>query len=268
MPNNQHKVCAFCGKKGPFTREHVIPDFLYRKHPEQKFGYNPKADKFITWEAIIRDVCEACNNGPLSQLDRYGQVFYVDNKCERQYTTDKTLLINYDYNPLLRWLLKISFNAIRSAGGYSDLLLESIPFILEGESVPLHIYLFLEIVRSHRITEEDRKYLPEEAKNWDTLPAEMFRAGWIVIPSDVHFVGRYVAINSFYFHLFIFHKKTIRQMRRRVLRNFQGRVGTVAFLNKEKRQISLTVSTRTCLDAYTDQAAMLKENWEEYWQNQ
>ena len=56
------QACAYCGNIAPLTREHVVPSFVYKKNPLGKFGYNPKADAFITYEAQIKDVCAECNN--------------------------------------------------------------------------------------------------------------------------------------------------------------------------------------------------------------
>lgn len=53
------------------TKEHILPRFLYRQFPTQKTGYNARAGKFMTWEPQVRDVCEACDSGPLSFLDSY-----------------------------------------------------------------------------------------------------------------------------------------------------------------------------------------------------
>ena len=51
------KTCAFCGAKGPFTKEHVIPNFLYKKYkgPLNKLSWCPVVivNVFSTFNASI-----------------------------------------------------------------------------------------------------------------------------------------------------------------------------------------------------------------------
>ena len=73
------------------TKEHIFPSFLYRQFPDHKFGYNPRADRFLTCEAQIRDVCQRCNNGTLSELDAYAKRFLTSIACEQTYRS-RTML--------------------------------------------------------------------------------------------------------------------------------------------------------------------------------
>ena len=105
---NTSKICAYCGACGPFSREHVIPAFLYRRYPRQKLGYNLKAGRYIEYEAVVSDVCTACNSGPLSKLDAYAKAFTEQNRCHRSFRSRPTIRLVYDYELLLRWLLTVS----------------------------------------------------------------------------------------------------------------------------------------------------------------
>src|SRR5262245_37975395 len=51
--NLMARTCAYCGNPGPLTREHVVPDFLYRDFPDQKLGYHEQAKKFLTFDAMV-----------------------------------------------------------------------------------------------------------------------------------------------------------------------------------------------------------------------
>jgi len=46
------RVCAYCGRPGPLTREHVCPAFLYKLFPRQNFGLNQKAGRFMSSEHL------------------------------------------------------------------------------------------------------------------------------------------------------------------------------------------------------------------------
>ncbi len=69
MSNTNKSRCAYCRYESQLTREHVVPNFLYKANPSAKFGYNVRADKFMIWEAQVKDVCANCNNNYLSKVD-------------------------------------------------------------------------------------------------------------------------------------------------------------------------------------------------------
>src|SRR5215469_14271461 len=131
MPNSDaSKACAYCGSSGPFTRDLVFSKFLYRDYPEHKFGYHPQKDRYLTRETVVRDVCQVCNTGPLSQLDNYGRAFLEINRCYRQFRARAEILLRYEYDPLMRWLLKVSYNGIRATSRDTSSILPWVPFLL------------------------------------------------------------------------------------------------------------------------------------------
>jgi 5-methylcytosine-specific restriction endonuclease McrA len=73
MSNRQ---CAYCGSSGPLTREYLWPASLHQRlmeannDPKGRFWLR-RANAEIEGEPKLRDVCQACNNGVLSQLDAY-----------------------------------------------------------------------------------------------------------------------------------------------------------------------------------------------------
>ena len=109
--------CAYCSQDRKLTREHIVPSFLYKRQSratDDKYGWSDKAGKYIQGEHKIRDVCGDCNNGPLSKLDEYGSRFLKENGFDNELMLDKNFEIRYEYDLLLRWFLKLSFNAARS----------------------------------------------------------------------------------------------------------------------------------------------------------
>ena len=104
--NAMSATCAYCSSEAELTREHIVPNFLYRANPRAKFGFNPKADRFITWEAQIKDVCLNCNGLYLSKLDSYAHQFCLENGIDRPITDEKTIRFVYDFSLLSRFLLK------------------------------------------------------------------------------------------------------------------------------------------------------------------
>mgnify|MGYP001301511971 CR=1 FL=1 len=261
LSSDKTKICAYCGKGSSLTREHIIPSFLYKKHPDQKFGFNWAADKFVNSEAIIRDVCAECNNGILSELDDYGKSFYEENECQQSFNISKTLVIKYNYTLLLRWLLKISYNSLRAAGRHSNLMEKCIPFILNENDFGITHLLFLELIKDYKIKEEDRTHLPEESKSWEYIQARMFRSGWIITNSNINYLSRYVAINSFYFYFFVFSNKINRSNRRQLISTFKNKTKSAIQLSNEQNSIPIKVSNRTFVEAYEDTALILADKW-------
>lgn len=72
-------ICAYCGNDRSATREHIIPSWYYKYDPNPNdVGFNERAKgKIVKTELTIRDVCEGCNSGPLSDLDSYGRDLFL-----------------------------------------------------------------------------------------------------------------------------------------------------------------------------------------------
>jgi hypothetical protein len=68
--------CAYCGSSNGLTRGHLWPASLHSRLLEATKAANSlfwlrRIGAEIEGEPKIRDVCQACNNGPLSELDNY-----------------------------------------------------------------------------------------------------------------------------------------------------------------------------------------------------
>ena len=77
--------------------------------------YHRKPDKVLGAEHVIKDVCAACNSGPLSALDDYARSLYFRFFAKR-YQSIKRATFEYDFDKLSKWLLKIGYNSARAAG--------------------------------------------------------------------------------------------------------------------------------------------------------
>lgn len=130
--------CAYCGKQGPLTREHIWPKWL---HNTQEYGlkYHSAVDKVIPAEHVIKDVCSECNNGPLSKLDDYGKSLH-HRYFGKTYQEVKRSTFKYDFEKLSKWLLKIAFNSARASHAPdADLLGLYGPCLIENECSPIHV---------------------------------------------------------------------------------------------------------------------------------
>ena len=111
------KVCAYCGSAGVLTREHLWPASLHKRLLEANESAGSlfwlrRTKSEIQGEPKIRDVCQACNNGYLSQLD-----YYICTLFDLYLVTirrrHESVEFEYDYHLLKRWLWKMCFNSAR-----------------------------------------------------------------------------------------------------------------------------------------------------------
>src|SRR5437016_2659771 len=105
-----NRTCAYCGAVGDLTREHVIPGFIQDRERElsswpQNTNISDRGSvKIVGTELTIADVCAACNNGWLSELDDYGSKLY-DRYFINIVHPGQLIRFEYQFEPLTRWLL-------------------------------------------------------------------------------------------------------------------------------------------------------------------
>lgn len=260
------QACAYCGNIAPLTREHVVPSFIYKRNPLGKFGYNPKADAFITYEAQIKDVCAECNNRHLSALDGYLKYFCDDNDLDRLVTDEKSVRVRYDFSLLCRALLKLSFNCQRFRGSSTGWLRPFSDYILYGVDSPgsIGVKLAVEVLPCHKITEQERQRFEGEAKTWEYLPPHAIRLGQIGGQVSECLFIRYVFLKNFCFFLVMFSRTTEHRLLRRAFDQFSSALPEAVFLNFEKKAVTIKVSKATAVDRYADTGALLADKWRTY----
>lgn len=257
--------CAYCGQMGLLTAEHVVPQFLYRDYPDHKLGYNEKAKRFLTFEAIVKDVCSTCNSGVLSSLDTYGKQFVHDNGCERTFTKRPILSVRYDHQLLLRWLLKLSYNAVRFAGHAPGLLASCTGFIRGVSPLTLQTALFVEIVRDAVLPEELEYSTPDGSGVTRRLSAGRFRFGEAKVLQGPPLGGqcRLVGLNAFYLYILLL-RQDATETARSSLAMLRHMAPQAVQLLSHKRVARVRVSRRTIVDTYLHQAMKDLPAWRRY----
>jgi hypothetical protein len=133
------------------TREHLWPASLHKRLLEANKSSGSlfwlrRIKSEIQGEPTIRDVCQACNNGYLSELDRYIRTLFdrYFAGIRRRY---EVVDFEYDYHPLKRWLLKFCFNSARMHNSLDLFAYPSVLPYLRGESLHVGrtIQLFLQL---------------------------------------------------------------------------------------------------------------------------
>lgn len=190
------RYCAYCGEDRVLTKEHVWPSSLIRKYTDGLKVYNTRKNNFYIGDPVIKDVCEKCNNITLSKLDSYLSSLY-DQYFFKILSPGDSVEIEYDYDLLLRALLKISYNSSRA--GKEDKVIKAhrkfVSFILDGR-YRASIILRLQVVTSSRVL------IPE--RNVDDIlePAEL-RCSYIAYNGALshRFIVRLIAMNSYWFYI-------------------------------------------------------------------
>lgn len=193
QPPASKRVCSYCDEPRKLTKEHIWPASIIRRVADRA-SYNPKAGKLLWAEMVISDVCEPCNNGPLSALDAYGAELY-DKYFSNYYLGDKPLTFEYDYQRLAKWLLKLSFNAARANQSDHVRLAQYRNSLLEADcDLPEDFSIAVDLLVPEVISPEKEAVLPASNRICRIAFSE---------PIDDWCTVRLVAINSFYFWILI-----------------------------------------------------------------
>jgi hypothetical protein len=192
------KQCAYCGIKNTLTKEHIWPKCLLNRTPSYRVRFSEKAKKIQEGEFLIKDVCSECNNNKLSELDSYICELY-DQLFSKHVNFNEQIKFEYDYDLLARSLLKITYNTARASGQNVKELSDFAKYILGGSKRPTNFSMLLHLVNSALIIDQTNGETEE-------LPPASVRSGRLESRGRDHpgIVKRVVAINSYYFYIFIF----------------------------------------------------------------
>ncbi|WP_293914870.1 MULTISPECIES: hypothetical protein [unclassified Sphingobacterium] len=190
------KTCAYCDKEGPMTREHIWPKCIIERMPDLTSRYVGSQNKYISGELVIADVCAECNNKKLSDLDAHLCLLF-DRYFHQFQEISNNFEFEYDYDMLMRCLLKITYNSSRT------IIKENNPFakyrkvILDGGVQREDIIIKLDLV------------IPSNEEGI-ILPPHSARCASIDTGRKLeHFIIRCIAINSFYFYIILSKKESV-----------------------------------------------------------
>jgi hypothetical protein len=151
--------CAYCRDKNGLTKEHIWSNcLLERRHGNRVYSTHAAPAVFVGPNALqIKDVCEKCNSGVLSELDNYFCALY-DRCISSIVRKGDSIRFEFDYRLLVRWLLKTLYNNARGGNAgdkgigifnqYND-------FILQGGKPPEEVTVFLQLVIPSYIDDEE-----------------------------------------------------------------------------------------------------------------
>ncbi|MEH1941990.1 MAG: hypothetical protein V7L01_17480 [Nostoc sp.] len=143
--------CAYCGRTDTkLTKEHLWARSLHQRlqksrGDKQHSFWLSRLDKVVETEPKLRDVCDVCNNGVLSQLDAYICALW-DKYFFRIHERGEFVNFSYNYDLLCRWLLKLCYNSARIHKFDDFVYPPLVPYILNASSPVVEFELFLQIV--------------------------------------------------------------------------------------------------------------------------
>jgi len=203
------RSCAYCGGD-ELTREHLIPQgYFDRTGSAAEFVGNIKAgaaEKFLSIEPTMADVCRRCNNGVLSKLDAYFLSLFDLYFCHAVVRGER-ISVDLNFDELLRWLLKMGYNMGRARQWDGNQKLGACKdYIRFGAPRPSNITLLLQAVTPG--------FIPGPQRN-EFLP-EMFVINAMRVPSilrNFSFV-LHVGVHCYQFYV-LFHDPAITSFQRK-----------------------------------------------------
>lgn len=240
------KNCAYCKSTTNLTKEHIFPSAIIKSFDIELLAMTDKSDYHFKGDPVIGDVCAECNNGILSQLDAYFVTCFKNQMLTPLKPGDE-ITFEYDYDLLLRELLKISYNSARASNGGYDArttLEKHIPFIITGNKKVDGVILSLLIVTSaNRIDVETGK--PEEPLEPYLLRSTSI-GGLNLNPNN--YIVRMVAFNSFWFFLLIPKRSVTSKMKKEFWDEFKSKTHLHGvLLKKSNTSIKITKDKTTYL---------------------
>jgi hypothetical protein len=158
---NSGRTCAYCDAETNLTCEHIIPDNFHQSVGESiSIVKTPSGDKAVFNAQEVRDVCANCNNGPLSVLDSYFGDLYGKYFSKIVHSGDR-IRFHYDFELLLRLLLKITYNVARTRKWPVQIYRDCRRYILGKEKeLPSGFRMFLQLLVPTSVSKTDLSVTP------------------------------------------------------------------------------------------------------------
>lgn len=264
------KKCAYCKSNGPLTREHVVPAFIYafqKKIEQSCIGWNDVIKKMVGGELKVKDVCSHCNNEVLGKLDGYAKNIFTESNILVENYQKNTITLTYEYNMLLRWLLKVSFNSSRTDGVHAPLFEEYIPFMLGLSSPPARSKVAIiaymaapEYIDKSTINKEAFSKLAKGEKGFNPF---LVRICYGATDNRLGYTLRLNIFGPLVFSILIFNKNTLPGHAGAAIRKFVKMMPNSVELTSNKKVIKLNVGSISWLDLYEPQVLRSKGllNW-------
>jgi hypothetical protein len=240
------RTCAYCGSGANLTREHLWPACLHNRlleanKLEDNCFWLRKIHAEIQGEPTIKDVCQSCNNGPLSQLDSYVCTLF-DIYFQRILNRHELVWFEYDYHLLKRWLLKLSFNSARMHNSLDVFAYGPLLDYINGGSTSKSAWVeaFLQlsypgVIPAERLADPELHDAPPFWRPEDNRLGFMHFA----VPGVGRKVLRVIHLRSYTFYLAFFEPGSARATVREFARVFQANMPEAVLLAPSRQGVEV-----------------------------
>ncbi|HHK9527896.1 TPA: hypothetical protein ACQZHT_001046 [Enterobacter hormaechei] len=240
------KFCAYCKSTSNLTREHIFPSAIIKSFDIDLLTITDKSDYHFKSDPVIGDVCSECNNGVLSQLDAHFVASFKKQMLTPLKPGDE-ITFEYEYDYLLRELLKVSYNSARASnGGYNarTTLEKYIPYILNGnKKIDGAILSLLIVTSANRIVLETG----EPVAPLEPYLLRSTSIGGLNLNTN-NYIVRMVAFNSFWFFLLIPKRPVTSKIKNEFWKEFKSKTHLHGvLLKKGNKSIKITKDKTTYL---------------------
>ena len=251
------KECAYCGKAGPFTNDHVWPNCFLDRFGRHAAHFSVRGQQVHGADYVVKDVCETCNSERLSPLDSYFCRLY-DEYFVHLHDFDSTVALQYDFILLARSLLKIAYNSARQGVSDARPLALLRGFIAGRDSCPMQLAIFAELVSPTMVPQSDGsicKVMPN-----------MYRSilGQFLGPGGDRILLRVVAVNSYYFHLIVPLKKLSQVDFDSAVNQFAEKLKGVVRLSPGLAEVTIYTSPQDGIRSMIPQLRAYREQYRKF----
>jgi hypothetical protein len=249
------RECAYCGQVTPLTREHVVPRFLYDHVDRNTRGnigsWNENTKTYVGGELKVKDVCARCNNGVLSELDAHGKESLKVNSLLSELYVNR-LYLKYNYHRLLRWLLKIQFNADRASSTTPPPIPNIATYILSGRNAPspTRVFVLGELLKPHKVEGPISPYFGKITKDGLYNPFFVRITRTHLKPNvakDVRIDG--ICFGGLFFYIVYINQELPESLARKTkLRVLRQSSHLMSILDESKNYVHLNASSRDFID--------------------
>jgi len=228
-----NRVCAYCGSVTDLSNEHLFPKFLHERSQGSMISVARTAvgDKAVSGELTIGDVCKRCNNGPLASLDNYVCDLH-DRFFKAIVHSGDRIDFRFDFERLLRWLLKTAYNIARARGGTIESTTDLVDYILNGTNRPKGFRIFLQLIIPTPTSSRVWLNMP----NVPEIPPAPARIDFLDVRILVGFnIAFALSLNSYLFHVFKEDNRVPRNIRTPIWKNLiQNMPGAYEITNRHR----------------------------------
>jgi hypothetical protein len=253
------RKCAYCGIPSTLTKEHLLPDCI-SKHWDKDVETNVStggSQRIVTSDPKIGDVCAHCNNVLLSKLDDYVCGLYEEHFAHMVRPGNR-IVLNFDFDQLLRWLLKTCFNVAR-ARRWSTPLEQARGYILGKDTNRPACRLFLQLITPTKVKRGEIKDFPEATE----VPPILHRLAPVDVSSMPGLEAAFLlSLNSYYFYVLLENPDISKKIRLKSFNSIIRDAPGAQELKPEKR-CTIYASSVDALEAEMQSEARIRNvlNW-------